>query len=549
MQSILTFLSEQPLILLFLVAAIGYLVGNLKIRGSSFGIAAVLFVGLLFGALDERLKLPEILYQGGLIIFVYCIGLSSGRAFFQSLRNGGLKANLLIITMLTIAALLAAAIQRLFALSAAQTAGLYAGSLTNTPALAAVLEMVQRVTPVPLQEQLLAEPVIGYSIAYPIGILGMILAIALTQRWWKPDYAAEAHQLRHFGAIGEELVTCTAQVTNPMVVGKRLSELLQQHPWRVILTRHKRDAVVTLAQGNSQLQLYDRVTVVGVAADVNAVAALLGQSIAEQLVLDRSVIDFRRIFVSNPAILGRRIDQLALPSKFNALITRVRRGDIELLATGSTVLEAGDRVRVVALRERMHEVSDFFGDSYRALSEIDILTFNVGIVLGLLLGQLPIPIPGSEPFRLGIAGGPLIVALGLGALERTGPLVWNIPYSANLTLRQFGIVLFLAVIGTRAGYTFAQTLFSSGGLLLLLSGALITCLTGLLTLWVGSRLLQIPMSMLIGMIAGLQTNPAILSYATMQTGNDLPNVGYVTVYPAAMLAKILLAQLLFSLLG
>jgi putative transport protein len=157
-----------------------------------------------------------------------------------------------------------------------------------------------------------------------------------------------------------------------------------------------------------------------------------------------------------------------------------------------------------------------------------------------------LPVPGGEPFRLGIAGGPLIAALVLGALGRTGPLVWNIPYSANLTLRQFGVVLFLAVIGTRAGYTFVQTLFSSGGLLLLISGALITAAVALLTLWIGSRLLRMPMSLLIGLLAGLQTNPAILSYATLQTGNDIPNVGYVTVYPAAMITKILLAQVLLS---
>lgn len=549
MQTIVAFLSEQPFILLFLVAAIGYLVGNLKIRGSSIGMAAVLFVGLLFGALDERFTLPEILYQGGLIIFVYCIGLSSGRAFFQALRSGGLQANLLVVSMLAVGALLAAAIHALFAINASQTAGLYAGSLTNTPALAAVLEMVKRTAPAGLQEQLLVEPVVGYSIAYPMGVLGMILAIGLAQRWWKPDYAAEARQLRNLGAVGEELVTQAVRVSNPAIIGKTVADLLRIAPCRAILTRHKRNDTVTLAEGSSQLQLNDIINLVGLAEDVNSLVVLVGQPVDEPLALDHSVIDFRRIFVSNPAVVGRRIEQLTLRRKFGALVTRVRRGDIELLASGSTVLEAGDRIRVVAPRERMQEVSDFFGDSYRALSEIDILTFNLGIVMGLLIGQIPLPIPGGEPFRLGIAGGPLTVALVLGALERTGPLVWNIPYSANLTLRQFGIVLFLAVIGTRAGYTFTQTLFSSGGLLLLISGALITCITALLTLWVGSRLLRIPMSLLTGVLAGLQTNPAILSYATLQTGNDIPNVGYVTVYPAAMITKILLAQMLLSLLS
>lgn len=549
MSAIATFLSQQPLILLFLVAAIGYLIGNIKILGSSLGIAAVLFVGLAFGAMNENFKLPEILYQGGLIIFVYCIGLSSGRAFFQALRSDGIQANILVVVMLTVGAGLAIVVHWLFATNAPQTAGLFAGSLTNTPALAAVLEMVKRMAPVELQEQILMEPVVGYSIAYPMGVLGMIMAIGFAQRLWKPNYAEEARRLRNLGTVGEELVARAVRITNPEIAGKTVAELLRRWPSRAIITRHKHHDTMTLAQGDTQLQLDDIVNIVGLKEDVNILVELAGEPIAEPMALDRSVIDFRRIFVSNPAIIGRRVEQLALRSKFGALVTRIRRGDIELLASGSTVLEAGDRVRVVAPRERMQEVSDFFGDSYRALSEIDILTFNLGIVMGLLIGQIPLPIPGSEPFRLGIAGGPLIVALILGALERTGPLVWNIPYSANLTLRQFGIVLFLAVIGTRAGYTFVQTLFSSGGILLLLSGAFITCTTAMLTLWIGSRLLRIPMSLLIGLLAGLQTNPAILSYATLQTGNDIPNVGYVTVYPAAMITKILLAQILVSVLS
>jgi putative transport protein len=230
------------------------------------------------------------------------------------------------------------------------------------------------------------------------------------------------------------------------------------------------------------------------------------------------------------------------------LITRVRRGDIELLATGSTVLEPGDRVRVVALRERMRDVSESFGDSYRALSEIDILTFSLGLLLGLLLGQIPIPSPGGGVIRLGIAGGPLLVALVLGTVERTGPLVWTVPYSANLTLRQFGLVLFLAAIGTRAGYVFVTTLLSSSGLLLFLAGTLITGTTAVVTLWIGYRWLPIPMSLLIGMLAGLQTHPAILSFTTRQTGNDLPNIGYATVYPVAMIGKIILAQVVLALL-
>jgi putative transport protein len=212
------------------------------------------------------------------------------------------------------------------------------------------------------------------------------------------------------------------------------------------------------------------------------------------------------------------------------------------------VLELGDRVRVLTHRERMDAVSGFFGDSYRALSEIDILTFSLGLALGLLLGIVPVPLPGGIVFRLGFAGGPLIMALILGALGRTGPMVWSLPYSANLTLRQIGLVLFLAGVGTRSGYAFVTTFAQGGGILLFAAGAGITCITALATLWVGHKLLKIPLSLLIGMLSGLQTQPAVLGFALEQTGNDLPNIGYATVYPIATIAKIFLAQLLLTLL-
>jgi putative transport protein len=545
---VIAFLREQPLILLFLVAAIGYPLGLLRIGGSSLGVAAVLFVGLAFGALDPDLKLPEIIYQLGLVLFVYTIGLSSGPGFFRALKRKGLRDNLFIAAMVFLAAVLAVGLKIVLGLRPAHTAGLYAGSLTNTPALASVLEYIKLAVPAESREQLLSEPVVGYSIAYPVGVIGMILAIVLAQRRWQPDYPAEARQLRDLGASAEQLVSCTVQVTRTDVAETPISELARSYAWRVIFVRRRHLGAMELVDGTTRLTVGDLVSMIGTTEDIQPVVAYLGTPAEEQLELDRSIFDFRRVFVSNPEVVGRRIRDLDLQGRFGALITRVRRGDIDLLASGSTMLEPGDRVRVVALRELMRAVSEFFGDSYRALSEIDILTFSLGLVLGLLLGQIPIPLPGGSAFRLGIAGGPLLVALVLGTVERTGPLVWTVPYSANLTLRQFGLVLFLAAVGTRAGYVFVATLLSSNGLLLLLAGALITCTTALLTLWIGYRWLRVPMSLLIGMLAGLQTHPAILSFTTQQTGNDLPNIGYATVYPMAMISKIILAQLLLALL-
>jgi putative transport protein len=393
--------------------------------------------------------------------------------------------------------------------------------------------------------------VVGYSIAYPMGVLGMIGAIALLTRIWKVDYSKEAIQLRELGGSAEEIRSQTIEVTRTDLAGFDVAMLVRGNNWHVLLGRLKRGNEVTLVHGDTRLQPGDRLTIIGTHEDVEPVIAFLGRPVPmeEGLEIDRSELDYRRVFVSNHALFGRRIGELKLVERFDAMVTRVRRGDLDLLATADTILEPGDRVRVIAPRRRLAEVSKYFGDSYKALSEVDLLSFSLGLVIGLVLGQIPLPLPGGGTFRLGIAGGPLIVALILGALERTGPLVWTLPYSANLTLRQIGLVIFLAAIGTRAGFAFVDTLRGPGGLLLLAGGTAITLAAALTLLTIGYKVLKIPMSLLIGMLAGMQTQPAVLSFANQQTRNDLPNIGYTTVYPVAMISKIVLAQLLWSLLS
>jgi len=543
-------LIDNPLLLLFVVAAIGYPLGRIKIRGINLGVAAVLFTGLAIGALHPDLKLPEIIYLLGLVLFVYTVGLSSGPGFFASFRRKGLRDNLFVVGMLMFAAALAFAAHRSLHLKATLTAGIFAGSLTNTPALAGILEYIKSYMPAggASLDQVLAEPVVGYSITYPVGVVGMILTIALMQRIWKTDYAAEVQALHDLGVTNEPILNRTVRVTHPEVTGETIREMVSAHQLDVIFGRMKRGDQLMLVHGKTCLQVGDLVSVVGTQPNLDRVMAHLGEPSAVRIELDRSEFDYRRIFVSNPDLASRRLRDLNLQHQLGAIVTRVRRGDIELLPRGETVLELGDRVRVLTHRERMDEVSSFFGDSYRALSEIDILTFSLGLALGLLLGIVPIPLPGGIIFRLGFAGGPLIMALILGALGRTGPMVWSLPYSANLTLRQIGLVLFLAGIGTRSGYAFVTTFAQGGGILLFAAGAGITCVTALATLWAGHQLLKIPLSLLIGMLSGLQTQPAVLGFALEQTGNDLPNIGYATVYPIATIAKIFLAQLLLMLL-
>jgi len=542
-------LLASPLLLLFTVLVIGYPLGRIRIAGVNLGVAAVLFTGLALGALHPEMKLPELVYQSGLVLFVYTIGLSNGAGFFSSFRRRGLRDNLFVATLLVLAAGLSLALGALLHLRATLAAGIYAGSLTNTPALAALLETIKTSWPAAGREAALADPVVGYSVTYPIGVVGMILALAIAQRRFRVDYAREAEQLRSLGGLGaHDLPSANVRVIRPDAGGRTVSELVHAEGWDVVFGRMLRQREVSLVLGDTRFQPEDVVTVVGPEEELRRVTAHLGERSSESIELDRRELDYRRIFVSSSAVFGRRLRELDLGHRFGAVVTRLRRGDIEFVPHGDTVLEPGDRVRVLSHRSQMPQISRFFGDSYRALSEIDIMTFSLGLGLGLLLGMIPIPLSSHLTFRLGLAGGPLLAALILGARGRTGPMVWTLPYSANLTLRQTGLVLFLAGIGTRAGGAFFHTLHRTDGLIILLAGAVITCGTALLALWIGYRRLRIPLSLLGGMLGGLQTQPAVLGFASEQTGNELPNLGYATVYPTAIVLKIILAQVVLALL-
>ncbi|GFO55846.1 putative transporter [Geomonas sp. Red276] len=539
-------LLDNPLLLLFLVAGIGYPLGRIKIFGSSFGVAAVLFVGLAFGAMHPQMKLPDVIYMLGLSIFIYAIGLSGGPVFVTSFKREGLRYNLLVLTILGICAIVTALAGGLFHFKPSITAGIYSGSLTSTPSIAAIIDTLRHnFRGGGNLDQILAEPVVGYSITYPMGLIGTVLAISLAQRLWKIDFKAEAKQLRSLGAATEPLRNYTIAVKRGEVCcGKPVEQLRREQGWDVIFGRVKRDGQYLLASPEERLREGDLVTVVGTSEELERVAAFLGEKSTEEIDLDRSEFDFRRIFVSNPAVAGRRLSDLDLRGKYGAVVTRVRRGDDEFLPHGDLSLELGDRVRVVTHHDNMKAVTRLFGDSYRAVSEIDVLTFGLGLAMGLSLGLLPIPLPGGITFKLGFAGGPLVTGIVLGTIGRTGKMFWNLPYSANITLRQIGMVLFLAGVGTGAGYSFLSTFVNGGGLLFFGVGTGITCLASLLVLGIGYRMMKIPMTLLMGIVAGMQTQSAVLGYALDQTRNDLPNIGFASVYPAATVFKIVLVQIM-----
>ncbi len=524
------FLVDQPLMLLFGVLAFGYAAGRIKIGGVSLGVAAVLFVGLAAGSLDPRLQLPELVQRFGLVLFVYTVGIASGPGFFASFRRRGLRDALFSISMLGTAAAIVFVAWKFFAIGGPRAAGLYCGALTNTPALAGVLERLRDRTS---DATVLADPVVAYSLAYPMGVLGIIVVLAAVRGRWKKELSRSKS--------GSVLDVHSVRVLDPAACTRPLSAIQRERGWRAVFARRRRGDEVTVMNAHEPLQVGDLVTVVATPEEIALIVDEIGEPAEEQIELDRTDLDFRRVFVSDPATAGRPLKTLQLLQRFGALVTRVRRGDLDLLPDPHMTLELGDRVRVLAPRPRMKEVAAFFGDSYRALAEVDVLSFGLGITAGLLLGLIPIPLPGGGSFQIGVAGGPLLVGLALGALGRFGPVVWQLPFSANLTLRQIGITLFLAGVGTRSGWVFAQALAKPGAIAIVVAGAVVTMTTTSLALIVGRKLLRIPPAKLFGMVTGIHTQPAALAFAAETAGDDGPNAGYAAVFPFATIAKIMLA--------
>ncbi|MEL6969322.1 MAG: TrkA C-terminal domain-containing protein [Bacteroidota bacterium] len=536
---------ESPVLLLFVVSAIGYWVGNIPIRGTKLGVAAVLFVGLAFGAIDPALSMPDIVIVLGLSMFVYTIGLSSGPSFFSTFKSQGLRNFSFILAMLVFSTLITLGLYYLFDLDAATAAGLLAGSSTNTASLAGLLDLIQLSQPAALQAEMSNAAVVGYSLSYPMGVLGVMLAISLMQRWFRINYPQELQE-QNLILAGDNIRRHTVVITQEAVVGLAIRDIFQRFQRRLVFGRMQRQGVDQLPNMDTELQLGDQLVIIGNAEVMEEATEMLGEVQNKELSYDRTSFDVRRLFVSNPQIAGEKIASLNLAEKFSTIITRVQRGDVDLLASGDTVLELGDRVLVIARRPDFEELKKLFGNSYEALNHINLLSFGSGMALGLMLGLLTFTLPGGVSFSLGFAGGPLVVALILGALRRTGPIVWTLPFGANLVLRQLGLILLLAGIGVRSGHTFLNTILAGGGGWIFLCGAIIATTTAFLTLWLGYKWLRIPFGLLTGMIA---TQPAILDFALDRAGNRLPSMGFTLILPIALITKILFVQLLFAFLS
>ncbi|MCQ9352214.1 transporter [Corynebacterium sp. 153RC1] len=532
----LDFLSTQPLLTLILVLAVGLALGKLKIFGISLGAAAVLFVALGLSTLNPDIALPPLIFQLGLAMFVYAIGLSAGADFFAEFRHRGWKLSVFMVMLLIAVTAACYFAVRAFGLDPSVGSGMYAGVLTSTPGMAAMVAVMEEIAP-----DLASNPVVGYSLAYPGAVLGAILVAALGAKFLKVDHIADATKE---GLIADPLEWGGVRI-GPGIRGV-IADLPRLSGADIIATRVVHSAHDhSLARPIDQLHEGQVLVINGTPQALEQAVAALGEPV--DVSIEGTDLEFRRFTISNKQVAGRRIDELNTVDH-GFIIARLRRGDQDVVPEPDDVLQLSDRVRVIAAPNRMAEVRRFLGDSERSLADVDLFPFTLGLLVGLALGLIPIPLPGGNVMSLGFGGGPIVAGLIFGALSRSGRIQWQLPYHANRTISTFGLAIFLAGVGTSAGAGFRKALSDPSSLTIIGVGFVLTVVAMIICGVVGMKVFKLTWDESMGVAAGSTTNPAIISYLNGQTGTDLATRGYATVYPTAMIGKIITSQVLVLLL-
>src|SRR5882757_6247971 len=514
-------IGSQPILTAFLAIGVGYLVGQISIGGFSLGVGAVLFVGLAIGAFAPKAQITGPIGLTGLVMFLYGIGILYGRQFFEGMSGVGQKYNLLALVACLAGLFVALGLGHIFSIKIGHTLGIYAGSMTSTASLQAALDVVKS-----------KDPSIGYSVAYPFGVIGPILCIYFMTRSVKPKFPTKAQRF-HMGeiSIGEGFA------------GRRLGDLTAEALSGLQVTMVRKGDRNIVPTDDTVLSAGDAVLVVAEHSEAIAkAAAQLGRLEPGRLASDRADLDYIRVFVGKAGVVGIPLARLPMPTGYPTHLLHVRRYDADLVPAPDLMLEFGDRVGVLAPPDRKEEIRRHFGDTVKATAEFSYVSLGIGMVLGVLLGLIPFTIPGVGKVTLGITGGPLIVALILGKLRKTGPLIWVMPLPANIVLRNFGLALFLAAVGINAGQPFVRTV-SQSGMLLLLDGAAVVLSTVIIVLAVGYYIMKIPFDDLVGIASGATGNPAILAYSSRMAPTDRPDIGYAMIFPSMTIVKVVAVQI------
>jgi len=524
---------------LFAILTLGTWLGQWSLRGVSLGTAGVLFVALLFGHFG--LSLPRELMDFGLILFVYSVGLTAGPSFFRTFRRRGMQFVVLALVIVGSGAILTALIAVLLKLSPALAAGLYTGAMTCTPALASVLDSLHRVLPA---EAPLAS--VGYGIAYPFSMISMVLLVQFLPGLLKRPVKLEEREWLAQKAIEYPgLVAHQFRITNPNCDGRSVAEVNPRRLAQVNLSRVKHGERVFAATPETILHLGDVVMAVGSAEELDKMTLLLGERTNERMDVNAQVLSMD-VEVMDESLTGKTLAQMRVWEQFTVVITRIRRQGLEIVPQGLVTLEMGDGIRVVGEKSAVEAFVSKAQGSPRRASETSMTAYLVGLLIGVLVGLIPVPFGQGVTVKLGLAGGVFLTSLLIGHFGRVGPFRLYVPPAAKNLTRELGLMLFLAGAGTNAGAHLVDVLKDQGWVLLL-AGAGITLFSALTGLVVMIKIYKLNLLSAMGALTAAMTNPPALASANNQTETDLPSIAYASTYPVALIFKILFAQALVEI--
>ena len=535
---------------LALVAVVGLWIGNVKIRGVGFGIGGVLFGGIIVGHFVDQagitLSSPMLhfIQEFGLILFVYTIGIQVGPGFFASLRVSGLKLNLFAILIVVLGGLVTAILHKLFSIPLPVVLGIFSGAVTNTPALGAGQQILRDLG---LPFDVVDQMGMSYAMAYPFGICGILLTMWLVRLFFRINVEKEAQQFDESSGNGHaHLHTINVRVENPNLNNMAIQDVPMLNSDKIICSRLKRDELLMVPAPGTLIQHGDLLHLVGRPEDLHNAQLVIGKEVATSLSTRGTDLKVERVVVTNEKVLGKKIRDLHFKQRYDVVISRLNRAGVELVASSHASLQFGDILNLVGRPQAIDAVANELGNAQQKLQQVQMLPVFIGIGLGVLLGSIPLFIPGfPAALKLGLAGGPLIMALILGRIGSIGKLYWFMPPSANLALRELGIVLFLAVVGLKSGGNFVDTLLHGEGLSWIAYGIFITAIP-LLTVGILARILaKMNYLNLCGMLAGSMTDPPALAFANnLHATSGAAALSYATVYPLVMFLRIITPQLL-----
>lgn len=536
--------------ILALVAVVGLFIGNVKFRGIGLGIGGVLFGGIIVGHFVSQAGMTlssdmlHVIQEFGLILFVYTIGIQVGPGFFASLRVSGLRLNLFAVLIVIIGGLVTAILHKLFDIPLPVVLGIFSGAVTNTPALGAGQQILRDLgTPMEMVDQM----GMSYAMAYPFGICGILFTMWMLRVIFRVNVETEAQQHESSRTNGGALIkTINIRVENPNLHDLAIKDVPILNGDKIICSRLKREETLKVPSPDTIIQLGDLLHLVGQPADLHNAQLVIGQEVDTSLSTKGTDLRVERVVVTNENVLGKRIRDLHFKERYDVVISRLNRAGVELVASGDISLQFGDILNLVGRPSAIDAVANVLGNAQQKLQQVQMLPVFIGIGLGVLLGSIPVFLPGfPAALKLGLAGGPLIMALILGRIGSIGKLYWFMPPSANLALRELGIVLFLSVVGLKSGGDFVNTLVNGEGLSWIGYGALITAVP-LITVGILARMLaKMNYLTMCGMLAGSMTDPPALAFANnLHPTSGAAALSYATVYPLVMFLRIITPQLL-----